>query len=90
MRLSQLPPDATLPAVERAVLAALRTSARRYNQKRPEVIVLAHELDPRCVMRLRIIGPLRTCTCLVFLIEQMSRMAATSVIHLHQHINHVS
>jgi len=44
----QLPPDATLPAVERAVLAALRNSARRYNQKRPEVIVLAHEQDPRC------------------------------------------
>lgn len=45
----QLPPDATLEAVERQVTAALRTASRRFNQKRPEIIVYPHEHDPRCV-----------------------------------------
>jgi hypothetical protein len=46
----QLPPDATLDAVERQVTAALGTAARRFNQKRPEIIVYPHEHDPRCVL----------------------------------------
>jgi hypothetical protein len=45
----QLPADATLDAVERQVTAALRTASRRFNQKRPEIIVYPHEHDPRCV-----------------------------------------
>lgn len=44
---AKLPPDAPLDAVDRQVTAALRTAARRYNQKRPEIIVYPHEHDPR-------------------------------------------
>lgn len=55
---ARLPPDATLLGVERAVAAALRREARSHNGKAPEVVVVAHEYDPRAaaaVARMR--GP---------------------------------
>ncbi|KAH7622044.1 hypothetical protein Ndes2526B_g02868 [Nannochloris sp. 'desiccata'] len=44
---SKLPGDAALSAVERVVSDALRRSAKQFNNRRPEVIVIAHEADPR-------------------------------------------
>ena len=44
---ARLPPDATLLGVERAVAASLRREARAHNGKVPEVVVVAHEFDPR-------------------------------------------
>ena len=44
---ARLPPDALLVAVERVVSDALRREARAFNGKRPEVVVIAHEFDPR-------------------------------------------
>jgi len=55
---ARLPPDATLLGVERAVAASLRREARSHNGKIPEVVVVAHEYDPRAaaaVARMR--GP---------------------------------
>ena len=55
---ARLPPDATLLGVERAVAASLRREARSHNGKVPEVVVVAHEYDPRAaaaVARMR--GP---------------------------------
>ncbi len=49
--MAQLPGDSTLASVERVVLAAARHTAYRFNRKRPEVIVLAHEEDPRHAAR---------------------------------------
>ena len=49
----RLPPDAALAAVERVVGDALRREARSYNAKRPEVVVIAHEFDPRAGAALR-------------------------------------
>jgi hypothetical protein len=44
---SDLPVDASLTAVERAAVDAVRRAARSLNNRRPEVIVVAHEHDPR-------------------------------------------
>ena len=43
----RLPGDASLVAVERSVADAIRRSCRDFNQRRPDVIVIAHEMDPR-------------------------------------------
>ena len=44
---AKLPGDATLAAVERTVADALRRCAKGFNNRRPEVVVIAHEADPR-------------------------------------------
>lgn len=44
---SKLPGDAPLSAVERIVSDSLRRCTKEYNNKRPEVVVVAHESDPR-------------------------------------------
>ena len=46
-QLGRLPGDATLSAVERVVSDALRRCAKQFNNRRPEVVVIAHEADPR-------------------------------------------
>jgi hypothetical protein len=43
----RLPVDASLVAVERCAADALRRTCKQYNSRRPEVIVLVHEYDPR-------------------------------------------
>lgn len=43
----KLPGDAALSAVERVVGDALRRCAKQFNNRRPEVVVIAHEADPR-------------------------------------------
>ncbi|KAL3161242.1 hypothetical protein ABBQ38_009606 [Trebouxia sp. C0009 RCD-2024] len=43
----RLPGDASLVAVERAVADAIRRGCKDFNQRRPDVIVIAHEMDPR-------------------------------------------
>lgn len=50
--MKRLPGDASLVAVERSVADAIRRSCRDFNQRRPEVIVIAHEMDPRycCIL----------------------------------------
>ncbi|KAK9820188.1 hypothetical protein WJX72_007275 [[Myrmecia] bisecta] len=45
--IAQLPPDVLLVAVERAVAEAVRRCCKSYNNRRPEVVVIAHEWDPR-------------------------------------------
>ena len=45
---AQLPGDATLAAIERAATQGIKTAARRFNKKRPEVIVRASGEDKRC------------------------------------------
>jgi len=47
----RLPSDALVVAVERVVAEALRREARIYNARRPEVVVIAHEYDPRAAAR---------------------------------------
>ena len=42
-----LPPESTLAAVEERVAREIRRGCRQYNQKTPEVIVIAHEYDAR-------------------------------------------
>ena len=42
---ARLPGNATLLAVERLVAQSLRRECRAFNQRRPEVIVIAHEHD---------------------------------------------
>ena len=42
---ARLPWDATLLAVERLVAQSIRRECRSFNQRRPEVIVIAHEHD---------------------------------------------
>ncbi|KAK9800882.1 hypothetical protein WJX73_005344 [Symbiochloris irregularis] len=42
---ARLPGDATLLAVERLVAQSLRRECRAFNQRKPEVIVIAHEHD---------------------------------------------
>ncbi|KAK9828609.1 hypothetical protein WJX72_001027 [[Myrmecia] bisecta] len=44
---AQLPPDVLLVAVERTVAEAIRRCCKAYNKRRPEVVVIAHEWDPR-------------------------------------------
>eukprot|EP00803_Ostreobium_quekettii_P009805 evm.model.scf_52.21 EVM.evm.TU.scf_52.21 scf_52:165961-174383(-) len=39
--------DAALSAVERVVAQEIRRACMKYNSRRPEVIVIAHEFDPR-------------------------------------------
>lgn len=43
----RLPGDASLVAVERTVADAIRRACKDFNQRRPDVIVIAHEMDPR-------------------------------------------
>ena len=45
--ISKLPGDAALSAVERVVSDAIRRAAKQFNNRRPEVIIIAHEADPR-------------------------------------------
>ena len=45
--LAKLPGDAALSAVERVVGDSLRRAAKQFNNKRPEVIIIGHEADPR-------------------------------------------
>ena len=44
---SRLSYDASLSVVERRVIDAVRNACKKYNSKLPEVIVIAHENDPR-------------------------------------------
>lgn len=44
---SRMPADASLGAVERAVADALRRTCKVRNNRRPDVLVIAHEADPR-------------------------------------------
>lgn len=43
----RLPQDASLVAVERSVADAIRRACKEFNQRHPDVIVIAHEMDPR-------------------------------------------
>ncbi|KAI7836750.1 hypothetical protein COHA_009388 [Chlorella ohadii] len=43
----RLPGDAALSAVERVVADSLRRTCKAFNRRRPEVVVIAHEFDPR-------------------------------------------
>ncbi|KAL0027487.1 hypothetical protein WJX77_005103 [Trebouxia sp. C0004] len=43
----KLPQDASLVAVERSVADAIRRACKEFNQRHPDVIVIAHEMDPR-------------------------------------------
>ena len=43
--------DANLPAVERSVADALRREAKAYNARKPEVVVVVHEMDARLAVR---------------------------------------
>lgn len=45
--IAKLPGDAALSAVERVVGDSLRRAAKQFNNRRPEVIIIAHEADPR-------------------------------------------
>jgi beta-CASP RNase J family ribonuclease len=45
--IAKLPGDAALSAVERVVGDSLRRAAKQFNSRRPEVIIIAHEADPR-------------------------------------------
>ncbi|KAL4450117.1 hypothetical protein ABPG77_010786 [Micractinium sp. CCAP 211/92] len=45
--IARLPGDAHLAAVERVVADSLRRTCKAFNQRRPEVVVIAHEADPR-------------------------------------------
>ena len=45
--ISRLPGDAALSAVERVVGDSLRRAAKQFNNRKPEVIIIAHEADPR-------------------------------------------
>ena len=45
--ISKLPGDAALSAVERVVGDSIRRAAKQFNNRRPEVIIIAHEADPR-------------------------------------------
>lgn len=44
---SRLSIDASLAVVERQVIDSVRKACKTYNQRTPEVIVIAHENDPR-------------------------------------------
>ena len=44
---SRLSSDASLAVVERQVIDSVRKACKTYNQRTPEVIVIAHENDPR-------------------------------------------
>lgn len=45
--MSRLPVEASLAAVERNVIDAVRKQCRAFNNKKPEVICIAFEHDPR-------------------------------------------
>jgi hypothetical protein len=45
--ISRLPGDAALSAVERVVGDSIRRAAKQFNNRKPEVIIIAHEADPR-------------------------------------------
>lgn len=45
--IARLPGDAHLSAVERVVSDSLRRTCKAFNQRRPEIVVIAHEADPR-------------------------------------------
>ena len=45
--MKRLPSDATLVAVERAVANAIRRACKDFNERRPDVVVVAHEMDSR-------------------------------------------
>jgi len=45
--IAKLPGDAALSAVERVVGDSLRRAAKQFNGRKPEVIVVSHEADPR-------------------------------------------
>ena len=45
--ISRLPGDAALSAVERVVGDSIRRAAKQFNSRKPEVIIIAHEADPR-------------------------------------------
>ena len=47
LAIQRLPNDSHLVAVERIVADAIRRESRSYNRKKPEVIVIASEADPR-------------------------------------------
>lgn len=44
---ARLPGDASLAAVERVVTDAMRRACKQFNGRRPDVVVIAHEADPR-------------------------------------------
>ena len=45
--IKRLAADATLPAIERNATDAIRRACKLFNNRRPEVVVVAHEADPR-------------------------------------------
>jgi mRNA degradation ribonuclease J1/J2 len=45
--IKKLPADATVQAVERSVTDALKRMCKVFNNRRPEIVVLVHEMDPR-------------------------------------------
>ncbi|GAB4818720.1 hypothetical protein N2152v2_005766 [Parachlorella kessleri] len=47
---SRLPGDANLTAVERVVADAMRRTCKQFNGRRPDVVVIAHEADPRAAV----------------------------------------
>eukprot|EP00192_Tetraselmis_astigmatica_P024681 CAMPEP_0117691068 /NCGR_PEP_ID=MMETSP0804-20121206/25497_1 /TAXON_ID=1074897 /ORGANISM="Tetraselmis astigmatica, Strain CCMP880" /LENGTH=242 /DNA_ID=CAMNT_0005504225 /DNA_START=75 /DNA_END=804 /DNA_ORIENTATION=+ len=47
MAIGRLSPESPLGLIERNVVDALRRVCKGYNSRRPEVIVIAHEMDPR-------------------------------------------
>lgn len=51
--IARLPGDTKLTAVERLVTEAIKRECRIYNNKRPEIVVIAHEMDPRAGMVVR-------------------------------------
>lgn len=48
--IARLRGDANLTAVERVVADAMRRVCKQYNGRRPDVIVIAHEADPRAAL----------------------------------------
>eukprot|EP00892_Ulva_mutabilis_P011918 jgi/Ulvmu1/9099/UM005_0194.1 len=45
-----MPPDVSLPALERKLIGIIRKVCKQFNGRRPEVLVVAHEMDPRAGM----------------------------------------
>lgn len=45
--IKRLAADATLPAIERSAADAIKRACKLFNNRRPEVVVVVHESDPR-------------------------------------------
>lgn len=51
--LNELPYDCELPRIEREVAEMIKKTVRAVNGRRPEVVVIAHEMDPRIAQIVR-------------------------------------